>query len=538
MTMQSTPVTGTPTGDIPIVPAPRSAVRAPGAFVLTQATRIIAGPECETPARLLAERLRRSTGFPVPVTEGGRTSRPEPGAILLTTRGARRMADEGYSLVVSPDAVEIRAPRTTGVLYGTQSLLQLMPAEVFSPSRAARVEWSVPCLSIEDEPRFPWRGYMLDSGRHFFTPEEVKRLLDLMAVHKLNVFHWHLTEDQGWRIESARHPRLTEVGAWRDGVGFGLPADSTTAYGPDGRYGGFSTREEVASIVAFARDRGITVVPEIEMPGHSTAALAAYPELGCTGGPYAVETKGGVFHGVYCAGREETFAFLESVLDEVFEMFPGTYIHIGGDEAPKDSWKKCPRCQERMKAEGLKDEHELQSWFIRRIERHVNKRGRTLIGWSEIREGGLARNAVVMDWIGGGLEAAAEGHDVIMSPTGFCYLDYKQTGVSEGEPGFTGSYLPLEKVYAFEPIPQGLDRRMQRHVLGGQGNLWTELVPSLQRAEYMTFPRLCALAEALWSPREARHNDGFVRRLRGHLHRLDAMGVKYCPDLSSRKAEG
>jgi alpha-L-fucosidase len=510
-----------------IIPAPRTFTSAEGFFPLSPSTRICVEPGLAEPGRLLAERMRASTGLPLPIVSRARWAGPDADSILLVSSDRNQdLGPEGYRLAVTRGSVTISAGAPAGVFYGTQSLLQLLPAEVLSPTVASPVEWRIPCVQIEDAPRFPWRGFMLDTARHFFTGEEIKRFLDLLALHKMNTFHWHLTEDQGWRLAIQKYPRLTEVGAWRPGVGFGLDPTSTTAYGPDGRYGGFYSREDVREIVAYARERSITIVPEIEMPGHATAALAAFPELGCTGGPYDVELTGGIFHGIFCAGREETFAFLHDVLDEVVELFPGKYIHIGGDEAPKDNWKKCPRCQARMKTEGLRDEHELQSYFIRRIEGYVNGHGRTLIGWSEIREGGLARSAVVMDWIGGAVEAARDGHDVVMSPTGFCYLDYKQ-GVPP-EPGFTGSYLPLAKTYAFEPIPQGLDPRFHGHILGGQGNLWTELVPSMRSAEYMTFPRLGALAEALWSEKAVRNEESFLLRLGDHRQRLDALRVNYC----------
>jgi hexosaminidase len=280
-------------------------------------------------------------------------------------------------------------------------------------------------------------------------------------------------------------------------------------------------------VVAYAAERHVTVVPEIEMPGHSSAALAAYPHLGCSGGPYKVQDYGEVFHGVYCAGREETFAFLTAVLDEVIGLFPGPYVHIGGDEAPKDNWKACPRCRARMKAEGLASEEELQSWFIRRIERHLNARGRTLVGWSEILQGGLARNAVVMDWIGGGKEAAESGHGAVMTPRLFCYLDYRQEEHVEPHPSISEEYLPWEKVYAFEPVPEGLPARLHRRILGGQASLWTEYVASERYAQRMTLPRLSALAETVWSPRAARDEAGFRRRLEVQGERLDAMGVDW-----------
>jgi hexosaminidase len=381
-------------------------------------------------------------------------------------------------------------------------------------------------VQITDRPRFAWRGFLLDVSRHFFNPDEIKQVLDLMALHKLNTFHWHLTDDQGWRIEIKKYPRLTEVGAWRKGIGFGLDPRASAAYGPDGRYGGFYSQAQVREIVAYAQVRNITIVPEIEMPGHASAALAAYPQFSCFGGPYNTDSDGGIFAGVYCAGKDETFEFVQNVLEEVSRLFPGKYIHIGGDEVPPDNWHKCARCQARMQKEGLKTEHELESYFVRRVEKILNAQHHTLIGWSEIREGGLAQNAAIMDWIGGAVEAATAGHDVVMTPTDYCYLDYYQA-TNQPEPKAIGGYLPLDRVYAFEPIPSGLEPRFQSHILGAQANLWTEYVPSLRHAQYMAFPRLCALAEVAWSPAAARNYDDFMRRLQVQARRFDEAGANY-----------
>jgi hexosaminidase len=423
--------------------------------------------------------------------------------------------------------VAVRAKGSAGLFYGVQSLLQLLPPEVFSTQVAQRVAWTIPCLKIQDQPRFKWRGFMLDVSRHFFSKTEIERVLEMMALHKLNVFHWHLVDDQGWRIEIKKYPKLTEVGAWRTGVGFKLDPKSTTAYGPDGRYGGYYTQEETREIVAYAQARHITIVPEIEMPGHSSAALSAYPQLSCFGGPYNTDMSSGIFKGIYCAGSDEPFAFLQDVLAEVMELFPGSFIHIGGDEVPKDNWKKCPKCQDRMKAEGLKNERELQSYFIRRIERFINERGRRVIGWSEIAEGGLPEHAAIMDWIGGGVEAARAGHDVVMSPTKYCYLDAYQSTNRANEPKAMGGFLPLEQVYSFEPFPSDLEPEFRRHILGGQGNLWTEYIPNLKQAEYMALPRLSALAEVLWSPSGLRDYEDFTRRLQMQYRRFDTLGVSY-----------
>ena len=368
---------------------------------------------------------------------------------------------------------------------------------------------------------------MLDVSRHFFTKEEVEQLLDAMALHKINTFHWHLVDDQGWRIEIKKYPKLTQVGAWRDGIGNGLDPKASTAYGPDGRYGGFYTQDDIREVVKYAAARHITIVPEIEMPGHATAALAAYPQFSCTGGPFKVPAEGG--GGVFNPANDGTFKFLDDVLTEVFQLFPGKYVHMGGDEVRKDTWKHSPDCQALMKREGLKNEDELQSWFTRRIEKFVSAHGRTMIGWSEIIRGGLAQNAAVMDWIGGAQEATGAGHDVVMTPTAYCYFDYYQSTNRATEPKSApwGDPVTLRKVYAFEPMPADLPSRLQSHVLGAQGNLWTEFVPNLHRAEDMIFPRLTALAEVDWSPRPARNFDDFSRRLQVQFERFDQLGVNY-----------
>jgi len=510
-----------------IIPLPQSIESREGSFNLGPDTRIAADSASTQTAQYLAEHLRNSTGFKLKLAKSTEATAAK-GQILLTTRDAKpTLGPEGYQLAVTPDSVVLRALTQAGMFYGVQSLLELMPPQAFAAKAVPGVDWKIPCVQIQDQPRFKWRGFMLDVARHFFTKAEVKQMLDVLALHKLNTFHLHLTDDQGWRIEIKKYPRLTQVGAWRDEAGFGLDPKASTTYGPDGRYGGFYTQADIREIVAYAATKHITVVPEIEMPGHSSATLAAYPELSCTGGPYTPNAKGGVFAGVYCAGKDETFEFLQNVLAEVLPLFPGKYIHIGGDEVPKANWQKCARCQARIEKEGLKNEHGLQSYFIRRIEKFINAQGRSLIGWSEIREGGLAQNAVVMDWIGGAVEAASAGHDVIMSPTKYCYLDYYQSTNHATEPKAIGGYLPLSRVYAFDPIPAGLDAQYQGHILGGQCNLWTEYVPNLKHAEFMAFPRLCALAEVTWSAPGSRNWEDFTRRLPIQFQRFDQFGVNY-----------
>ncbi len=516
-----------------VVPLPQKMERHEGVFRLqteskTRGARILVDAASEQTGQYLAAQLRKSTGYPLPVVKVRAKARTLKGDILLTTKDAKSsLGPEGYELTVTADAVVIRAPEAAGLFYGAQTLMQLMPAEVFSAKAVQGTDWQVPCVEIEDQPRFKWRGLMLDVARHFFTKEEVKQVLDAMALHKLNTFHWHLVDDQGWRIEIKKYPRLTQVGAWRKEIGFKLDPKASTAYGPDGRYGGYYTQSDIREVLAYAQARHITIVPEIEMPGHSTAALMAYPQFSCTGGSFNTDLPGGVFDGVYCAGNDETFVFVENVLMEVMALFPGKYIHVGGDEVTTTNWDNCVKCQARMQREGLKNGKELEGYFIRRVEKIVNAHGHTLIGWSEITEGGLAKNAAVMDWIGGAREAAHSGHDVVMTPLKDCYLDHYQSQDQSHEPHAIGGYLPLNEVYAYEPMPANLEPEYQSHILGAQGNCWTEYMPSIKHVEYMVFPRLCALSEVVWSPKDARNWDDFTRRLRVDLQRLDELGVNY-----------
>jgi len=512
-------------GAISVVPLPQSVVEQSGKFILSPETVIVADRGAKLEARYLAELLAPATGWRLPVQVFGWFARQR--IILNLSADPEATGPEGYSLQVTPSRVTIRAAQPAGLFYGIQTLRQLLPPQLESRQRVPALTWAVPCLEIKDRPSFGWRGLMLDVSRHFFGKAEVKQILDAMALHKLNTFHWHLVDDNGWRIEIKKFPKLTQLGAWRTDIGFGLDPKASTAYGPDGRYGGFYTQEDIRELVAYAAAQHITVVPEIEMPGHSGAALTAYPEFSCAGSGFSTDMGAGIHASVYCAGKDETFIFLQDVLAEIFALFPGKYVHIGGDEVPKKNWQACPRCQARKQREGLKNEHELQSYFVRRMEKIVNAGGRNLIGWSEIREGGLAQNAAVMDWIGGAVEAAEAGHDVVMSPTKYCYFDYYQATNRTAEPRAIGGFLPLQKVYAFEPMPTKLASQYQRHILGAQGNVWTEYIPSLQHVEYMTFPRLTALAEVAWSAPEGRSYENFRMRLELLLARLDAMGVKY-----------
>ncbi len=507
-----------------LVPQPRQLETRAGNFDLTPACAIKAESSARPAAGLLADRLRCSTGFKLPVQD--LEMPPGTGVIVLTSEQADpRLGDEGYTLEARPDGVVIRATTSRGFFYGTQTLLQLLPPHILARELVSGIAWKVPCVRINDQPRFRWRGFMLDVSRHFFRPAEIKELLDAMALYKLNVFHWHLTDDQGWRLEIKRYPRLTEIGAWRRRIGFNLDPQASTAYDSRGRYGGFYTQAEVRDLVAYAAARGITIVPEIELPGHSSASLAAYPELSCSGGPYTTDLAEAVAPGVYCAGKDETFEFLQNVLTEVMELFPGEFIHVGGDEVCHVNWHQCRRCQELMKREGLRTEADLRAWFVQRVETYLEAHGRRLRGWSEIQNSRLGPSAALMDWIGGGVEAASSGHDVVMSPVDYCYLDFYQSRDRSREPPAAGAFLPLEKVYRFEPMPERLPPAGQAHILGAQANLWTEYVPSLAQAEYMAFPRLIALAEVVWAPRKARDWKDFCRRLVSQEQRLSLMGV-------------
>jgi len=489
-----------------LVPLPASVRPEAGSFVLSASTRVCAGDKASRAnAELLKAWLRQQQGWTP--RDCGRAAADAADVILLEA-GDEADAEEAYQLHVQPGRINLRG-RAAGQFYGLQTLMQLVPV-----TRAPKLE--LPAQRIDDAPRFAYRGMHLDVGRHLFPVDFIKQLLDRMAHYKLNRFHWHLTDDQGWRIEIKRYPRLTEVGGQRrETDGDGKP------------YGGFYTQEEVREVVAYAAALHITVIPEIEMPGHALAALAAYPELGCTPGPFETGTTWGVFDDIFCP-TEPTFTFLENVLDEVIPLFPAPYVHIGGDEAPKTRWKQSAAAQEVIRREGLKDEHELQSWFIRRMERFLHSRGKRLIGWDEILEGGLAPDATVMSWRGeaGGIAAARHGNDVIMSPTRCCYLDYGQ-GPKDTELWQKGGELPIEKVYAYDPVPVELEADKRHHILGVQANVWTERMPREEVVEYMVFPRLLALAEIAWTPQAQRDFDAFDRRLSGQYPRLAQAGIGF-----------
>ena len=516
---------------IAIVPRPESLTVGRGRFTVTASTVIYTDAASADIARRFAASLMPATGFSIPVRVGAGAA--ASGIVLERNPRLTRLGNEGYELAVTPRRVSIRARERAGVFYGLQSVRQLLPPEIFREGKVDSVAWAIPAVRIVDRPRFAWRGAHLDVGRHFMPKEFVKKYIDLLALQKMNTFHWHLTEDQGWRIEIKKYPRLTEVGAWRTQtvVGHQSSRDDSTQWKFDGqRHGGYYTQDDAREIVAYARDRFVNVVPEIEMPGHALAAIAAYPQLGVTGQPADVGTRWGVYANILNA-EPSTIDFMEDVLTEVMALFPSRFIHVGGDEADKALWKTSPRIQERIKELGLKDEHELQSWFIRQIDAFLTKHDRRLVGWDEILEGGLAPGATVMSWRGtkGGIDAARAGHDVIMAPTSHTYLDYLQSRNVEGEPLGIGGFLPLETVYSFEPVPAELEEQYRAHILGGQGQVWTEYLPGPKQVEYMAYPRLTALAEVLWTPAARKDYRDFLERLQTHLVRLSILDVAYRP---------
>ena len=460
-----------------------------------------------------AARLATVTGGTNPVTVADEV--PASGIRFVTDES---LPAEGYELNVDGEGIEVRASQFPGFLYALQSLGQLLPAAVYGTEPAPDAAWEVPCVKIADAPRFAYRGMHLDVARHFFSVDEVKRYIDVMAIHKLNTLHWHLTDDQGWRIEIKRYPELTAVGSIRKAT---VVRKEWGTY--DGTpYGGFYTQDEIRDVVEYAADRGVTVIPEIDLPGHMLAALTAYPELGCTGGPYEVWGRWGVADDVLCPGREKTFEFLEGVLTEVMELFPSEYIHIGGDECPKVRWEKCPRCQAKIRQLGLKDdgehtaEHYLQSYVTDRIGKFLAQHGRRIIGWDEILEGRAPSDAVVMSWRGseGGIAAAKLGHDVIMTPNSHFYFDYYQSLDTDAEPFGIGGYIPMEQVYSYDPAFPELTPEQQKHILGVQANLWTEYVLSDEHLEYMLLPRLAALSEVQWCLPETKDWNRFIGSFR------------------------
>ncbi len=515
-----------------IIPQPVEVQMSTGTHSLKNPLRIVYDEPAKRSAEFLAAYLEKFYKVITDLTSSAENKNPEAYSLFLDLEDVDKKGQ--YELIIGKD-LTIKGDEE-GIFYGVQSFIQLLPPHVSNNLI------QIPYVTIKDHPRFGYRGLHLDCGRHFMPVDFIKKFIDYIAYHKMNYFHWHLTEDQGWRIEIKKHPRLTSVGAWRNGTIIGRHP----GMGNDNKkHGGFYTQEQVKEIVKYAADRYITVVPEIEMPGHSSAAIAAYPQLSCfpeeptknyfpKNGKWAGDSTGkqvqqawGIYSDVFCAGKEETFKLLQDVIDEVVPLFPGQYFHIGGDECPKANWKRCPNCQKRMKENNLKDEHELQSYFVQRMEKYINGKGKTMIGWDEILEGGLAPNAIVMSWRGetGGIEAAKQDHQVIMTPTTYVYFDYSQTDNEDSI--VIGGNLPVEKVYGYEPIPAALNEEQAKYVLGAQANVWSEYMSNPRKVEYMIFPRLSALSEVLWSPKENKNWVDFEKRMQTQFKRYELWKANY-----------
>lgn len=504
-----------------LLPRPASATPGVGSFALTSSTTVSAPESLADVTMWLQSELRPPTGFKLLATVEGQ------GDINLTVaetdEDGTELGAEAYRLSVTESGVTIVGGSAAGVRHGCQTLLQLLPPDVYRKAPIASADWTLPVLEIRDAPRFAWRGVMLDVARHFMPKHDVLRFIDLAAMHKLNVLHFHLTEDQGWRIEIKKYPKLTEVGSWRKESQVGAQTDCPG----DGRpHGGFYTQDDIREIVAYATARGVEVIPEIEMPGHVQAAIAAYPELGVTGEALDVGTRWGIIDNVANA-EQSTVDFFCDVLDEVIELFPSRYIHVGGDECPRVQWENDPRTQELMKARGITREADVQTWFMQQIGKHLSKRGRIMVGWDELLEGDLPAGTVISSWRGmtGAITAARRGYDVVSCPFDVVYLDYRYSENPE-EPIPVAMPLDIADVYAFEPVPAELSDEEAKHILGGQANVWTEHMDSPRTVDFFTYPRLSAIAEVLWS-QEKDSLDGLQERLGEHLKRLDAVGVEY-----------
>lgn len=503
-------------GDYGVVPLPQEVTLTNGnPFVLSPSTKIFypeGNDKMKKNAEFLASYIKEITGYELATATG----QPGKGISLVIDQSIQN--PEGYQLTVSDNGIRIAGSTDAGVFYGIQTLRKSIPAT----AQGMNVE--LPAATINDYPRFAYRGMMLDVSRHFFPVDSVKTYLDILALHNQNTFHWHLSDDQGWRIEIKKYPELTQIGSKRKETVIGH--NSGTYDGKE--YGGFYTQDQIRDVINYAAERHITIIPEIDMPGHQLAALATYPELGCTGGPYDVWGQWGVADDVICAGNEKSMQFLEDVLSEVIDLFPSEYIHVGGDEAGKSAWKKCPKCQALMKEKGMKNVDELQSYMIHRAEEFLNSKDRKLIGWDEILEGGLAPEATVMSWRGedGGIKSARMGHDVVMTPGNYMYLDFYQAD-PKTQPYAIGGYTPIKKVYSYNPVPaDSLTAEECRHILGVQANTWTEYIQTPEHLEYMMFPRALAVAEIGWTPQELRTWEDFKPRMNAHISKLQGMGIR------------
>ena len=510
-----------------VVPLPKSVVMAKGLpFNLTNATTIVyegTNPEMKRNARFLSEYIQKASGIKTAVLD----KRDKKAAPIVLTIDPKVAGAEAYRLSVNNKQVTIAASTPAGVFYGIQTLRKSLPVQTTGEAI------TLPAVTVADAPRFGYRGMMLDCARHFFPLSFVKKFIDILAMHNMNVFHWHLTEDQGWRLEIKSHPELTAKSSMRSGtvIGHNATVDDSIPHG------GFYTQQEAREIVEYARQRHITVIPEIDMPGHMLAALAAYPELGCTGGPYEVGHRWGVYKDVLCLGKESTYKFVQDVIDEVVEIFPAKYFHIGGDESPTVMWEKCPKCLQKAKDENTDIKH-LQQYFTNRVEKYLNSKGKSIIGWDEILEGKINQSATIMSWRGvePGLKAAKQGHDVIMTPSSHVYFDHYQAKDTKHEPDAIGGCSPVEKVYSYEPLPDTLSAEAKNRIKGVQANLWTEYIPFTTQAEYMVLPRMAALAEVQWTPVAKKNFDDFSKRALRLSDLYDRYGYQYARHLWKEKA--
>lgn len=518
---------------VSIIPIPQKCIEKKGAFTVnnkTMITLLVDNEEMRNAVSFWNDLFATAAGFSL-----GVSCTPRSTNVIRCKLNPSLKNEEAYKLTVSSSAIHIEAKTSKGIFYAFQTLRQLLPSAIESDTKVTgKVEWKIPCVVIEDSPSFPYRGVMLDVSRHFISKEGVKRHIDLLAFHKLNILHWHLTDDQGWRIEIKKYPKLTSVGGYREKTIIGHASQKHYQWDTN-RYGGFYTQEDIKEVVAYAQKRFVEVIPEIEMPGHSVAALTAYPQYSCTGGPFEVEGRWGVFNDIYCT-KESTFTFMQDILDEVIELFPSNYIHLGGDEAPRVRWKNCVHCQERMKQEHLTKEAELQTYFINRIENYLNVKGKKIIGWDEILEGGIPQRATVMSWRGekGGIHAAQAGYDVIMSPNSHMYFNCRQYSVKEEKIGAT-RLIAMEKAYNYHPVPEVLTADEAKHIKGVQANLWTEYLVTPEDMEYMLYPRVAALSEVAWSKKEGKDYKKFCNRLEDIQQHYDVLGVNYCKETYNGK---
>lgn len=518
-----------PNNRLSIIPQPNSLITSPNEewFIVNKQTRVILKSEkAKKPLHFLTNRLETVTDLTLPILKS--SNKGENNAILFIASNDKSLGKEGYRLSVSKQNVQIEANEEAGFFYAIQSLLQLLPHQIYSSQKEDCNEWNIPAVAITDVPRFEYRGLHLDVGRHMFPVSFIKKYIDLLSMQKMNRFHWHLTEDQGWRIEIKKYPKLTEIGSIRKETLANRYSTITQPIYDQTPYGGYYTQEEIKEIVQYAKDRYVTVIPEIDLPGHMLAALTAYPELGCTGGPYEVGTRWGIYDDVLCAGNEKIYPFIEDILTEVFALFPSEYVHIGGDECPKTRWEKCAKCQAKIKKENLKNEHELQSYVIRRAEKFLNSHGKKLIGWDEILEGGIAPNATLMSWRGvaGGITAAKSGHPVIMTPNTHVYLDHYQANMDFSPLG-NGRVASLEWTYSYNPIPKELKPEEALNIKGVQANVWTEYLRTPDMVEYMTYPRASAVAEIGWTNQENKNWDSYLERLQTQFDRWRYYRLNY-----------